>query len=488
MEALARLRTGDAGERCDGYGSQGHDHDCCEGVPAGQDQRSWLQAQSTCEEEGPGGGTKLSRNGNFCRADFGHRGAEEDQQQGGNSAVEVMDWKEDEKPMSGHTCQQLLAATTEFDASDSLPALQDYTLPFKVWELCCRIDSSRSNACKKQGMQVSRKTLETGYDMGKRAQVQMLVDEMKKDPPDRAWFSLLCIAVTSIQRLNQRDLRQVEELRKKKQKCRKHLRGAILLIWTLLTVTLGTSKFYFEWPKGATDGWHLPELTAFIHQYNQYYGRLYFVQIDGCMHGMKSPDDWPIKKSWLVMTNDAEFYDRCRLLCDGSHQHRPDGMLGMGTKAVSETDFYPPSMVDGIARMWKSQWVRVINMMEEVYAGETSSQPLTKPISTSNTTPEEHGFDTQKAWSLLHRLHRASGHPNNKSLARLCHDRGLPPWLVQMALNLKCQACEEVKRGEQMVFPVSVGERARPWQIIGLDVYELAFPPAVQEVKVSGHG
>ena len=70
-----------AGERCDGYGSQGHDHDCCEGVPAGQDQRSWLQAQSTCEEEGPGGGTKLSRMGNFCRADFGHRGAEEDQQQ-----------------------------------------------------------------------------------------------------------------------------------------------------------------------------------------------------------------------------------------------------------------------------------------------------------------------------------------------------------------------------------------------------------------------
>lgn len=33
-----------------------------------------------------------------------------------------------------------------------------------------------------------------------------------------------------------------------------------------------------------------------------------------------------------------------------------------------------------------------------------------------------------------------------------------------------------MKRGEQMVLPVSVGERARPWQIIGLDVYELAFP------------
>ena len=47
-------------------------------------------------------------------------------------------------------------------------------------------------------MQVSRKTLETGYDMGKHAHVQLLVDEMKKDPPDRAWFTLLCTAVTSI--------------------------------------------------------------------------------------------------------------------------------------------------------------------------------------------------------------------------------------------------------------------------------------------------
>ena len=488
------------GGRVDGGAGQGNDLHCVQGVPVAKDEGSWLQAQSLDQEEGTaeGGGSQFPIDRNVSRTDLGQRGSEQGQvhQQPGSSAGKVMAWMEDEKPICGHTRQQLLAATTELDASKNLADLLDYTLPCKIWEVCCRADSALSSACESLGFQVWRKTLETGYDMGKQAHIQKLVEEAKVDPPDRAWFSLLCTAVTAIQRLNQRDLRQVEELRKKRQKCRKHLRGAILIIWTLLTVTQGKSKFYFEWPKGATDGWQLPELREFIRQFNEYYGRLYFVQIDGCMHGMKSPDDWPIRKSWMVMTNDAEFYDRCRIVCDGSHQHRPDGMIGMGSKAVSATAFYPASMVNGIARLWKSQWKRAmeannhyihqtINMIETTYAGEAMS---TKPVQASSNqatsqTPEEQGFDVQKAWTMLHRLHRAAGHPNNKSLARLCHDRGLPPWLVQMALNLKCQACEEVKKGEQLVLPVSVGERARPWQIIGLDVFELAFPSQYKKAR-----
>ena len=78
--------------------------------------------------------------------------------------------------------------------------------------------------------------------------------------------------------------------------------------------------------------------------------------------------------------------------------------------------------------------------------------------------------------ALLHRLHRAAGHPNNRALARLCRDRGLPPWVIQLAVDLQCQACLETKKGNQLTLPVSVGTRSAPWQIIGLDIYELYFP------------
>ena len=47
----------------------------------------------------------------------------------------------------------------------------------------------------------------------------------------------------------------------------------------------------------------------------------------------------------------------------------------------------------------------------------------TKGESELQAVPKE---EIEKTKAMLHRLHRAAGHPNNRSLARLCQDRGLP--------------------------------------------------------------
>ncbi|CAK9011886.1 Cytoplasmic dynein 1 heavy chain 1 [Durusdinium trenchii] len=242
-----------------------------------------------------------------------------------------------------------------------------------------------------------------------------------------------------------------------------------------------TSKFYFEWPKHAIAGWNLPELQHFIKQYQKEFGPIYFTQIDGCQHGMKSPDGHLIQKSWLVMNNDPEFHDRCGRKCNQTHSHRPGGMIGMGSKAVSETAFYPKSMVDGIARLWKSQWQRNLQKSpKEVYKtimaiddNVKHERKETKGETELRKVPKE---EIEKTKAMLHRLHRAAGHPNNRSLARLCQDRGLPPWVTQLALELRCQACLETKKGAQMTLPASIESRSRPWQMIGLDTFELYFP------------
>ena len=386
-----------------------------------------------------------------------------------------------EQPLEEATRKSLMRSTTEFNMGTCLGALQDFTNPCLVWEVCCRADSALMNAVHEQKLQGHRKTLETGYDIGKPTDVSRMVHEAKEQCPSIAWFSLVCTAVTSIQNLNQRDWKQVDNLRKKRQRCRRQLRGAIAIIWAIIMASGNTSKFFFEWPKWATAGWRLPELQNFIKQYNQEFGRLYFTQIDGCMHGMKSPDGYHIQKSWLILHNDPEFHDKCGNKCDGLHQHRPGGMIGMGSKAVAETAFYPPSMVTAIARIWRSQCHRsrqaspkeIYKTIMAIDADKELEKRETKGEQELKHVPKE---EIEKTNAMLHRLHRAAGHPTNRSLARLCQDRGLPPWVSQLALNLRCQACVDTKKGAQMTLPASIESRTRPWQMIGLDVFELYYP------------
>ena len=81
-----------------------------------------------------------------------------------------------------------------------------------------------------------------------------------------------------------------------------------------------------------------------------------------------------------------------------------------------------------------------------------------------------------KALALLHKLHRAAGHPSNRALVRLCKDRGMPVWMQNMARDLECQACVDTARGEQRILPVSLGARPAPWQVVCIDTMELVFP------------
>ena len=70
------------------------------------------------------------------------------------------------------------------------------------------------------------------------------------------------------------------------------------------------------------------------------------------MFDVQSPDGEKLNKAWWVMTNDQEFNDRCTTLCDGSHSHRAGGIIGIGSKAVAATAYYPSRMVDMIADQW----------------------------------------------------------------------------------------------------------------------------------------
>ena len=77
--------------------------------------------------------------------------------------------------------------------------------------------------------------------------------------------------------------------------------------------------------------------------------------------------------------------------------------------------------------------------------------------------------------ALLHKLHRAAGHPSNRALVRLCKEKGMRKWMQKLASELECQACVDTARGEQKVLPVSIGAKPSPWQVVAADTMELVF-------------
>ena len=206
--------------------------------------------------------------------------------------------------------------------------------------------------------------------------------------------------------------------------------------------------------------------------------RLYWTEMHGCMFDMRSPKNELINKAWYVLTNDGTFYHKCWTTCDRSHSHRPEGVIGMGTSAVEATGFYPQKMVKKIVSCWHSENQRkwrnkdTIAIVEELHTMDDGASESHAAEDDEQVSPEHR----KRAEALLHRLHRAAGHPSNKALARLCRDRCMPKWVVTMALRLQCQACTDVKRGEQGILPYSLGAKPVPWQVVAADVMELVFP------------
>eukprot|EP00434_Breviolum_minutum_P028248 symbB.v1.2.024989.t1/scaffold2394.1/size82379/5 len=393
--------------------------------------------------------------------------------------------------LKGAEKMQLLRAAEEFNGGAILASLHEVGNPMTVWEVCCRSISTLSEECKRLGLTAIRKNLENGIDIEKEPTIVRLLEDQEKEKPYRAWWSLRCTEWSSIQNLNQRSQQQIEALRKKRQRGRRGVKYALATIEMMLDKDTRL-KFYWEWPKGAYQGWNLEDMKNFQRRMRERGVRLFFTEIDGCMLGVVAPSGEPLMKQWIVMNNDPDFHQHCQVLCDKSHVHREGGIVGIGSAAVEATGFYPQKMALMIARRWKSQFEQVkqknyhvdleqvMSIMDNFvtdYEGQTNEEKESGSGEAEKTEDENVTKEVrEKGEALLHRLHKASGHPTNRALARLCRDRGLPGWMVRMALSLKCPACLSNQRGEQMIIPYSLGARPGPWQFLSADVTDMVFP------------
>ena len=383
-----------------------------------------------------------------------------------------------------HEKKMLQKASDEFNLGAMLSSLQDCVQPHLVWEICCRQDSTLTQACQKVGIQAERKTLENGYDILSPSTANKLKHEFDRNRPHRLWWSLKCGEWYSTPKVNQRSETQRLNFRKRRMKARRGVRHALGVIEYALDKDPST-KFYWEWPKSAFAGWHLFEIRAFLARLRTKGIKIHWTEIDGCHFDTSPPHGGPNHNAWWVMSNDADFDAKCTFQCDRTHEHCTGETAGMETRAVRATGFYPPAMCLAIAKVWNSQWQQALRKMKESDIIE-SMHILESEAVFAGQTPHQDDISKEKkekAEALLHRLHKAAGHPTNAALARMLRDRNSPKWMVDMAKELKCQACIDIQRGEQLIVPYSLGAKPAPWQIVAADTFELTFPLLRKKVR-----
>ena len=383
----------------------------------------------------------------------------------------------------GTALRSQLSKAADFFAVESLMEfMAEAVEEFHIWELCCSLNSTLTSACLRLRLKALRKTLANGYDFEDTGTAQFLVSEYDAEKPKKAWFSLRCAEWSNIQNINQRNPAQVENLRKKRQKGRKQIKTATQLILHMLNDN-PYIHIYWEWPKSAMAGWNSPEVKFLAKEMQRLSANgVFWTQIDGCVFEMLSPENLPIQKSWVVLNTDPEFHAECQRFCPGNHQHRPGGMIGMGSRAVAETAFYPDEMANMIARQWKKQWASFCrqfkdqDIMKPLFQLEQFAAEDLVAEDSDNSLSHVKKETVEMARKLLTKVHRASGHPSNTALARLCRDKRFPDWVVQLAKDLQCDACISVQKGEQKIPNVSLGTKPQPWHMVGLDVFEIPFP------------
>ena len=369
--------------------------------------------------------------------------------------------------------EKLLQAASELDMATILSSLR----PLKIWELTDKQESSLRRGCESRRLTVDKKSWSDGYDLTKEEHIEKMVNEAKADPPWRIWASLTSSYQVGLRFDN--SLQEREHRKKKRYRAKKQVQGLIALLKALMDNEV-TPHFYIEWPKEAIECWGLEEIEQIKKNVPKHYKKkLYETEVDGCMFWLQDYEGRPLRKTWWILHTDEGFHKRFNVSCDGKHQHVEEAKWDAATREIMENVSYPGPFVVQLAGHWTRQWQHEQTVDEKrLHSIYAMAQEMASNEEVQTETPQGVPIPketVEKAQKLLHRLHKAAGHPPNRGLARICRDRGMPNWVVEEAKNLTCQACIDAKRGEQLVLPVSVGTKPQPWQFVGIDVFELPF-------------
>ncbi|CAK0867947.1 unnamed protein product, partial [Prorocentrum cordatum] len=338
-------------------------------------------------------------------------------------------------------------------------------------EICCHPNSMLTDECTNIGLSMERISVENGYNLSTKAGFEAASKKLDEVMPKRAWISLPCTLWTSLTNFNYKTPEARARLEKDRLRDRRRVKYGVLL---LLKIVDNGGEVYFEWPHRC-QGWKIPELNFLRTELRRRGRHVFEDRIDGCMYGLRDYNtNELVEKGWRIMTTNPEF-SKVATVCDHSHGHR----VISGKLHTAATAYYPQAMCKAIARLWHAQLRTPIDLnmalenpavldLENAYLMERDTESI---YVADPTEPER-----EQVRAMLSRIHKAAGHPGNEHLAYWCKKRQCPRWIIEEAINLRCEACDLVKHGLTHKVKASLDIPMAPWQAAVMDVSDLTFP------------
>ena len=154
-----------------------------------------------------------------------------------------------------------------------------------------------------------------GYDVSTSMGVRAIMSKIDKNRPEHVWLSLECGPFSKMQNVNQRNERQVEELKQKRAACIRMYVGGLLIymhcIQHGITVT-------WEWAE-TCDAWRLPMVQNVFAKYQPW-----MCVVKGCRVQLKDhAHGGLLGKGWKLATTHAGVAKAMDLPCKCTQKHVP---------------------------------------------------------------------------------------------------------------------------------------------------------------------
>ena len=327
-----------------------------------------------------------------------------------------------------------------------------------------------------------------GFDFSTSLGVRSAIKKIDKEKPLAVWMSFECGPFSKMQNVNQRNEKQIEELKLKRANCMRQYVGGLLIYMHCYQQGIPCT---WEWSE-TNDAWRLPMVQRVFEKYPPE-----FVVTKGCrVKLLDNKNQRLLQKGWKLATTHPHIARTMNLpcTCPGNMVHaKCEGALTRKS-AYYTAEFARrvcKAIVDEISNL--GLWSELRGLQEdrvlETKTASCSCAQVKHPKSELNCNiceleaEKSHSLalagedvemgpltveETQRALKHIAMIHRNSGHGPMTHLIKSLELRKTDPRIVQLAREFECDVCKEAVR----VVPrprVSLEPLPPKWKVLQAD-------------------
>ena len=277
-----------------------------------------------------------------------------------------------------------------------------------------------------------------GADLETEEGVQFAIKMLRQHRPVHLWISCECGPYSILQRLNQKNPQQVQQLHDKQQRVRRQYQGALRVAEEAFRLK---TEVHWELSQRC-EAWSLPEIVDYVSRH-----KLEKVSCAGCTVGLRTRDQSKLMcKSWTATKNER-LLQHLNLRCQKNH---PKGKCeaGESSHTARYTNSFARKVVDSLCM--SEVWSKIV---QEIHASlEEQANPAEQEDEPQGIRVEVDDREREEIVRRIQHVHRCTGHGDMKGLVKALQKRGAAPHVVELAKQWECPTCAERKRPDPRRF------------------------------------